>query len=321
VTSPDSASRSPRILVIKLSALGDFVLALGPAAAIRRRHADAHITLLTTPPFVALARASGYFDEIWTDSRPKLWQPGALLALRDQLRAAGFDRIYDLQTSTRSNLYFRLMGPGSRPEWSGIARGCSHPHANPERDFLHSIERQADQLRMAGIEEVPLPDLSWATADLNRFTLPGRYALLVPGASVAGAQRRWPAAGYAELAQRLAQRGLTPVLLGTAVDRAATGAVGAACATARDLTGDTSLLEIAALARGAAGAVGNDTGPMHLIAAAGCPSLVLFSAATDPVIAAPRPGATGGRVEVLFRHPLGFLGPDEVFDALVLRDA
>ena len=319
--APSEAARpARRILVIKLGALGDFVLALGPAAAIRRHHGEAHITLLTTPPFEALARASGYFDEVWTDSRPKPWQPLALLALRRRLRGGGFGRVYDLQTSTRSSLYFRLMGPGARPEWSGIARGCSHPHANPRRDFLHSIERQAEQLRMAGIEDVPLPDLSWATADLDRFALPTRYVLLVPGGATHRPQKRWSASCFAELAEALEVRDLTPVLLGTAVDRVATARIAAACASARDLTGETSLFEIAALAQDAAGAVGNDTGPMHLIAAAGCPSLVLFSADSDPVIAAPRSGAGGGRVNVLRRASLADLTTAEVLDALLLRD-
>ena len=61
-----------KILVIKLSAFGDFILALGPMAAIRRHHADAQITLLTTAPFVSLARESGYFDDICVDLRPGL---------------------------------------------------------------------------------------------------------------------------------------------------------------------------------------------------------------------------------------------------------
>ncbi len=49
---------APRILVIKLGALGDFVQALGPAAAIRRHHRDAEITLLTTAPYAELGRAA-----------------------------------------------------------------------------------------------------------------------------------------------------------------------------------------------------------------------------------------------------------------------
>ena len=60
-----------KILVIKLSALGDFVQALGPLAAIRSHHADARIVLLTTAPFVAFARASPYVDDVWVDERPK----------------------------------------------------------------------------------------------------------------------------------------------------------------------------------------------------------------------------------------------------------
>ena len=77
---------SDRILVIKLGALGDFVQAMGPAAAIRRHHPDSAITLLTTKPYADFAAATGLFDEIWLDPRPKLLQPGAWLKLRRRLR-------------------------------------------------------------------------------------------------------------------------------------------------------------------------------------------------------------------------------------------
>jgi hypothetical protein len=49
-----------RILIIKLAALGDFVQAFGPFAAIRAYHPESHITLLTTPPYVALALHPAY---------------------------------------------------------------------------------------------------------------------------------------------------------------------------------------------------------------------------------------------------------------------
>ena len=61
--------RTSRLLVIKLGALGDFVQAMGPAAAIRAHHPDAEITLLTTAPFAELARAAPYFDRVWIDER------------------------------------------------------------------------------------------------------------------------------------------------------------------------------------------------------------------------------------------------------------
>lgn len=300
-----------RILVIKLGALGDVVQALGPMAAIRRHHAGAHITALTTAPFAPLLRASPYVDEVWIDARPRLWQMPALLDLRRRLRAGRFARVYDLQTADRSSFYFRLMGPGQRPEWSGIAAGCSHPHTNPARDRMHTIERQADQLRAAGISDVPLPEVSWLTADIARYRLALPFALLVPGGAATRPRKRWPVERYAALARELAVRRVQPVILGTAPERPLAEAVRAACPDVRDLTGDTSFAEIAALARAARAAVGNDTGPMHLIAAAGCPSVVLFSDDSDPALCAPR-----GQVTVRRRADLADLPVAEVAAAL-----
>ncbi|HLI10896.1 MAG TPA: glycosyltransferase family 9 protein [Alphaproteobacteria bacterium] len=304
--------RRQRILVIKLGALGDFVQALGPMAAIRRHHAAAHIVLLTTAGFAGLARASGYADEVWLDDRPTLLAFAHWFSLRRRLRAARFDRVYDLQTAERTNWYYRLLGPGPRPEWSGIAPGCSHPHANPARNAMHTLDRQAEQLRMAGIADVPPPDLSWARAEISGLRPPAPYALLVPGGAAHRPEKRWPVERYAALAQVLATRGVTSAVLGTGAERPLARTIRAACATAWDLTARTSLEQIATLARGAAMAIGNDTGPMHLIAAAGCPALVLFSAASDPALCAPR----GGNITILRRDRLAALTLEAVLAAL-----
>jgi ADP-heptose:LPS heptosyltransferase len=294
---------SERILVIRHGALGDIVLSFGPFAAIRKHHPGAHIVLLTTAPYAEFCRASGLFDEIWLDERAPAWRIDKILALRRRLNAGGFRRVYDLQTSDRSSAYFRLFG-NPPPEWSGIARGCSHPHANPRRDFMHTVERQAEQLKIAGIADIPPTDLSWVKADGARFGLVRPYALLVPGGSKHRPEKRWPVERYADLAKRLSARGLAVGVLG-GPDEA--GIAGALSGT-RDLTGQTSFADIVALGRGAALAVGNDTGPMHLIAAAGCPSVVLFSSASDPALCAPR----GRAVTVLRKPDLAGLSVDEV---------
>jgi ADP-heptose:LPS heptosyltransferase len=303
-----------RVLVIKLGALGDFIQAFGPFAAIRRHHADARVTLLTTAPFADIARASRLFDDVWIDARPEAIAIGGWLALRRRLREGRFQRVYDLQTSDRSSFYFRLFWPGPYPEWSGIAKGCSHPHANPWRDFMHTVERQAEQLKMAGIERVPPPNLAWIEADAARFGLPARFALLIPGGAAHRPAKRWPAARFGTLAAWLAERGVQPVLLGLADEADVIAAVGAACPSARSLAGATSLFDIVALARRAALAVGNDTGPMHLITATGCPSVVLFSSDSDPALCAPR----GDRVTVLRRERLDQLPVEDVQAALSL---
>ena len=295
--------------MIKLSALGDFVQALGPFAAIRAHHPEARITLLTTKPYAALAKASPYFDEVWVDHRPKPWDVPGMLRLRKMLRSAKFQMVYDLQTSERSSRYFHLVHSGT--PWSGIASGASHPHANPDRNFMHTLDRQADQLRMAGIPETPPPDLSWVERDLRKFHLPQKFVLMVPGGAAHRTAKRWPAERYAAVARRLGERGIASVLIGTESDQEAVGAVLAASKTAMSLADHTDLLDIPAIARQAWAALGNDTGPMHLAAAAGCRSVVLFSEESDPALCAPR-----GRVAILRKPDLAQLEVDEVWDAL-----
>jgi ADP-heptose:LPS heptosyltransferase len=287
-----------RILVIKLGALGDFIQALGPAAAIRAHHPEARITLLTTAPFAAFAARAPYFDEVWVDKRPSLATPRAVVALRRRLREAGFARVYDLQTSDRSSFYFQLLAPGPRPEWSGIARGASHPHDNLARDRMHTIDRQADQLRRAGIAAVPPPDLAWATADIDRFALPEDFIVLVPGGAAHRPEKRWPMERYAELAAVIAAAGRIPVVVGGPDETSLGAAIRARCPRARDLVGKTDLLDLAGLGRWARRAVGNDTGPMHVLVAAGAPATVLYSAASDPDLTAPR-----GRDVIVLRRP------------------
>lgn len=302
-----------RILVIKLGALGDFVLAMGPFRAIRDHHPDAHITLLTTPAFVAMGEACGYFDTVWGHGRPAKRDLAGLWRLYRSLRDGRFARVYDLQTSARSGFYRNFI---RNAQWSGIAAGCSHPHANPARDSMHTLDRQAEQLAMAGITPTPPADLSWVQVDLGRFNLPvaGKYVLLVPGGSGHRPEKRWPAAHYGALAAWLTARGLQCIILGTGAERALADEIEALCPSAVSFVDRTSFLEIIALAQGARWAIGNDTGPMHLIAAAGCASLVLFSGASDPVLCAPR----ASNVTILRREPLTDLVISEVATRLNL---
>jgi len=299
-----------RILVIKHSALGDFVLALGAFKAIRTHHPDAHITLLTTAPYADFGRACGWFDAVEIDPKPSLFQWRAWLGLRRFITRSGFERIYDLQHSDRTHAYFRFFGR-AKPEWSGIAKGCSHPHRNPARNAMHTLERQAEQLADAGIPTTPSPDLSWLDGDLREFDLPDRFALIVPGGAPHRPDKRWPAAHYGTLATALCAKGLTPVVIGTNAEADDIAAISRIEPRAQSLLGRTSFGQIVALARRAALAIGNDTGPMHLIAAADCPSVVLFSRASDPTQTQPR----GAVVTVIQRDALANLDTGTVLDA------
>ena len=310
----------PEILVIKLSALGDFVLAFPAFAQIRAAHPHARITLLTTPPYADLAAASPFFDAVESDGRPKTL--GGALALIARLRRPRFDRIYDLQGNDRTNLLFQALRPFP-PPWSGVAFGCALPHRNRDRMRIHTLERQAEQLRDAGIwpdaptepGAAPSPDLAWildldarVPADALAETRP--TVLLVPGASPRRPAKRWPPTRYADLARRLSSRGFAVQLIGGPSEIDLGWAIEAEAPDVTNLVGRTDLAGLAALGARANLAVGNDTGPIHLIAAAGAPTVVLFSADSDPVLCGPR-----GRVRIEREANLADLPVDTVLAA------
>ena len=138
------------------------------------------------------------------------------------------------------------------------------------------------------------------------------YALVVPGGSVHRPGKRWPADYYLELCRRLLAVDIQPVLIGGRDEIHLTGVLSAQCAGIRDLADQTSIEDLTVLARDAKLAIGNDTGPMHVAAVAGVPSVVLFSAGSDPDLCAPR----GARVRTLREPDLAALTPDRVWDLI-----
>jgi len=298
------------ILVIKHGAFGDIILAMGALAAIRLHHPHSRIIALTTKGYAGLLNQCPYVDEVWIDAKPGWTNPGGWLALRRKIKQAGFERIYDLQGSGRTAKIFQLLRPNP-PAWNGTAWGCVLPDRLPEPKKRHPVERHRLQLEQAGLTDFPAPDWSWFDEPMS-LALPDRYVLMTPGCAPHRPEKRWPAESFTTLARWLVAQGLIPVILGTSAEGEALATIAAGCPEAIDLRDRTSLPQIAHLARGAVAAVGNDTGPMHLIAAVGCPALVLFSHASDPALNAPH----GPKVRTLRRDPLASLPPKDVEQAL-----
>jgi len=275
-----------RILVIKHGALGDLIQGLDAFQALRRHHAAAEFVLMTALPYAALAQSIPWFDRVWLDRRPRAHELAAWWAIRRRFLDEGFDRVYDLQCSSRTARYFQMIPRRLRPEWVGAAPGCSHP--NP--DFSGSPsnrQKMAAQLLAAGVPAPGAADLSWLTAPVRHLHLPERFALLIPGCSPHLPHKRWPARNYGHLAEHLAGHGLAAVAMGTGVDRDAIDGVRGVAPGVMDLGGRTTLFELAAVARRAAVAVGNDTGATFLASVVGTPTLMLMSSHTDPLVSAP----------------------------------
>nr|WP_294914774.1 glycosyltransferase family 9 protein [uncultured Neokomagataea sp.] len=294
-----------RLLIIKLGALGDFVQAFGAFSSIRAAFPTAHITLLTTAPFVDLAQSCPWFDEIALDPRPSIKRPRGLLRLARLFRAQ--DVVFDLQTSSRSSRYHQLVTHGT--QWSGIAPRCSMPHANPHRNDMHTLARLDDQLRAAHITPLPRQVPDWLTGRGPHIRPP--YAVLVPGAAAHRPQKRWPVERFSTLAHRITERGLLPVIVGSSTEKHLAAVIQTTCPHALDLTGQTTLPELAGVLHRAQYVIGNDTGPLHLAAAMDTHIITLFSQDSDPRLAAPL-AITPGRTRTISAADLATIHPDRL---------
>jgi ADP-heptose:LPS heptosyltransferase len=313
-----------RVLVIKLGGVGEWVLAFPAFERIRQEHPRAKITLLTTQPFQALAKSSPYFNTVDADGAAK--DPASWTGLILRLRHTRFDRVYDLQNDAATNLIFQALRPMG-PQWSGTALGAALPHRNRRRGHMHPLERNAEQLKDAGIwPDAPIkplsaspPDISWILARSTQprsMTVAGGHrplVILAPGGEGNHPELRWPIELYGQFAKQMQDRGYDIVIIGSLNQAPLAHSIQRVAARARDLTGRTDLVQIASLGARATLAVGNDLGPLHLIAAAGAPTIALFPSEPDPFPIAPR-----GHVTVLHAPQLKALAVDSVVNAALL---
>ncbi len=300
------------ILVIKLGALGDFIYAAGAMAAIRKHHPYDKITLLTTKPFANMAQQSGYFDDIIIDKRPKFFDIAGWFSLKKILNAAQFSRVYDLQNNDRSRLYFKLFS--RKPEWVGTAKGASHRNTSPERSSGHAFYGHQQTLALAGIQNIELDPLLWMDANLEAYPLHKPYVLIVAGCSPTHPEKRWPIEHFRAIIGKLISHGYQPVLIGSKDDAAITAQIAPEFKgfDVLDLTGKTALNEIPALARGATCAIGNDTGPMHMAAMAGCPVVMMFTTQTSKIHKHAPPKTTG--VKAFEAYDIGNISIQTIWD-------
>ena len=298
--SADGASPK-RVLVIQLGGMAAFVQALAAAKRIREQHVGARITLLTTDATKELAEKAPYFDTVEGDGKPT--EPQAITGLIKRLRGAKYDMVYDLEGSSRTNNYFQGMRPWP-PKWSGPIAGASHAYLDSDRSHRHPLDHFAGQLGAAGLSDAPLmPELGWLRPVLRDpprlqpdfFGIRGPYVLLLPRGSETESGRRWTEDKYIELARRIADHGVTPVVFGTPEERPIGAAIAKAEPRAKNLVTRPDLFQCIGLAERASFAVGDDVDLMHVAAAAGASCLVFLSSVTRPAPTAPR--GRGGVVE------------------------
>jgi len=307
-------SSCERILIIKLGALGDIILSLEAFHAIRVKHPNAHISILTRPQFDSFVAKMPWFDEILRDPKPRFFQLRKWFDFRNSLRSKKFDRVYDLQCNDRTSLYFKIIG-SPRPEWCGTAKGCSHQRHDHRHDPYPATERLLRFLESVDVPRAGEPDLSWFSGDLGNFMLPDKFVLLIPGCAPQHPHKRWPSSSFANLGKLLLEKDISAVAVGTKVDETAINEICEITPSVINLAGKTDLGQLAEVARRSMGVVGNDTGPIHIAAMVEAPTLVLMSEKSDPVRMIPR----GPNVGFLRKQDLADLTAEEVMASIRQR--
>ena len=272
-----------RVCLIKPSSLGDVVHALPVLAALRGRWPGAHLAWVVNSGLRGLLEGHPLLDEVIVFERSKMRAGakgvGALGRFGRELRGRGFDLAIDLQGLLRSGLMAWGTGAKVRVGLAGAREGATwfYTHRIPEpRPRRHAVDRLlAVAEALGGRVDTPrfevvvsAGDVEWAERALGG--LPRPRVVLNPGAR--WLTKRWPPEHFAEVG-RLAHAhfGAGLVVVGAPEDRPLVDAVvgGLGGAPVVDLCGKTSLPQLAAVAAAAELFVSNDTGPLHLAAAAG----------------------------------------------------
>jgi len=289
-----------RILIVKLSAIGDVVQALPALEAIKRTFPHCEIDWAVEEAAADILLAHPLIDKLLV-SRRKEWsrmlkRPSTFLTglkgfigFIGELRSRRYDIAVDLQGLLKSGVVIGFARAKRKIGFAGT-RELSYLFLNerlPAYDIeKHALERYLDAARYLGAVDTPpvctLPigaELAAMRERLRGIAEAGRKVMVINPVA-RWKTKLWQEEKFAKLADRLVlERNAVVVLTGSPGDKAVTGRIRALMRQdAHDWAGETTLRELAALAALADLFITTDTGPMHLAAAAGGRVVALFGA-------------------------------------------
>lgn len=270
--------------------VGDAVLSIPALKSLRQRFPSARITLLARAWVAGLFQSSAFLDRIWRLS------PNWVANVR-RTRQARFDTGILLTNSFGSAVAMRAGGVTERIGYATEMRSALLTRPVSLEPGKHHQTHYYLNLLESAFGPGPAPDIGMTPSEEERdrarrvLTQAGlgdaqRLLVLSPGAAF-GSAKRWTEAGFAGLADRLESEGFRTVIVGSAAEREIGDRVAALMhRPATNLAGQTDLETLVGLLASAALVVTNDSGPMHVAAALGTPTLGIFGA-TDPEVTGP----------------------------------
>ena len=308
---------SNNILIIKHGALGDLIQITSSLKSIRQKYPDSKITLLTDIKFKFFSDRIIFVDEIIYENRPSFFRIDKWLTIILKIIKRRFNIVFDLQNSDRTSVYYffiKLFNP--KTVWSGNCRGGKFKYHPKNFESIPIKDRIKNQLVLMDIEIYDKPDISWMMKK-NIINLPDNdFVILLPGSSLEHKHKRWPAEKFAELANYLKEKKIDSIILGQSHSEGEELTKIKLLAPKIIDFSDQYLDCLATTASKAIGAIGNDTGPTFVAAAAGCPITWLLSNHTDPNITQ----LLGSKVNTLKKDNIIDITIDEVKNNLAFRD-
>lgn len=330
-----------RIILVRLSALGDIVHTWPLAKAIREQRPTAHLTWAVESALAPLVDGHPAVDAVITTATRR-WRKRPfsattrteIAALKGRFAELAPDLVIDAQGTLKSALVTRLTRaprrvglarPWRRELIAGAAYTGTVPGSTTERHVVATNLALLQALDCEPPAPAPAPDGAWLLADENdvpQGPWGSRYGVLLPGAG--RADKILPAATLAEVAADLVRRGLEAVVAWGPSEQQRASEVVVRAGSGVHLAPPTGLRELACLLGGATMVVGGDTGPVHLAASLGVPTVGVHLT-TDPL----RNGPVGRRTAVVSGAAVGRLArgsattakrrdvsPSEIIDAL-----
>ena len=273
------------ILIIKHGSLGDIAQACGAIQDIFDFHKGDKIYLLTTKPYFNLFKKNPYLKDTILDKRLSRFNLIYLFSLMRELKKYKFQKVFDLQNSSRSSFYKRILFPSADSAiWSSSETTLPKDQSKEEFDKKPVLDRFKHQLDSSGLttNKTMLPDFKWACSNIDNikkeFDL-NKYIILFPFCSPHLQIKKWP--NYNKLIDLIKDKFKDEYKIIVApgpneIDK--TKEINAISILKENKSLDIS--ELATLIKDSSFVVANDTGPAHMAAHLGAKGLALFGSHT-----------------------------------------
>jgi len=273
------------ILIIKHGSLGDIAQASGAIQDISEYHKNDQIYLLTTKPYFDLFKKNPNLTDVILDKRLSRFNLIYLYSLMRKIKKMKISKVYDLQNSSRTNFYKRILFPNSNLNiWSSSETTLPNDKTKEEFDKKSVLERFKHQLQTSEINtnHTMLPDFSWSCTDISKIKSEyklEKYIVLFPFCSPHLAQKKWPY--YNELIEKIKGQynNLYKIVVAPGPDEISDSKdINALCILDNGKALDIS--QLSSLIKDSSFVIANDTGPAHMAAHLGAKGLTLFGSHT-----------------------------------------